>query len=71
MFIGLVVVVVPEHLSYSTELGEGGRGTFYWIFCSKEGQLEEAIHINCKHRQKCWEGWLLFSSFLLLMLNKI
>ena len=39
MFIGLVVVVVPEHLSYSTELGEGGRGTFYWVFCSKRGSI--------------------------------
>lgn len=71
MFICLVVVVIPEHLSYPAELGEGGEGHSIGFFARKEGELEEAIHINYKHRQKCWEGWLLFSLFLLLMLNKI
>ena len=48
-----------------------GRGQSIGFFVRKEGELEEAIYINYKHRQKCWEGWLLFSLFLLLMLNKI
>ena len=39
MFICLVVVVVPEHLSYPAELGGGGRGAVYWIFCSKRGWI--------------------------------
>ena len=69
MFICLVVVVIPEHLSYPAELG--GEGQSIGFFVRKEGELEEAIHINYKHRQKCWEGWLSFSLFLLLMLNTI
>lgn len=51
--------------------GMGGEGHSIGFFVRKEGQLEEAIHINYRHRQKCWKGWLLFSLFLLLMLNKI
>ena len=37
MFICLVVVVIPEHLSYPAGLWGGGRGAVYWIFCSKRG----------------------------------
>lgn len=44
MFICLVVVVVPEHLSYPAELG--GEGQSIGFFVRKEGELEEAIHIN-------------------------
>lgn len=52
MFICLVVVVVPEDLSYPAELGRGrGEGHSIGFFVRKEGELEEAIHINYKHRQ--------------------
>ena len=65
MFICLVVVVVPEHLSYPAELW--GEGQSIGFFVRKGSELEEAIYINYKHRQKCWEGWLLFSLFLLIL----
>ena len=72
MFIGLVVVVVPEHLSYPAELGGGGRGAFYWIFCSKRGSIGRSHSHKLQTSSKVL-GRLatFFSSFLLPMLNKI
>ena len=53
MFICLVVVVIREDLSYPAELsrGGGGEGHSIGVFVRKEGELEEAIHKNYKHRQ--------------------
>ena len=67
MFICLVVVVIPEHLSYPAELW--GEGQSIGFFVRKEGELEEAIYINYKHRQSAGKAGYFFPYFYLFYLG--